>query len=88
MSNIQNIRIKKYKYYLCKECVSLKKQRLYNADPNKYRKYAHKQRLKHYDKIIKRDRDFKFSLKVLMTIPEYEILLKSQNNLCAICNNP
>lgn len=77
---------KKYSYYSCKECISLKKKRLYDSNPKKNIDYSNATRLKHYNKVIKRDREYK--LKQLLSVVDFESILKKQNNVCAICKLP
>lgn len=85
--NIQHskYREKRYKWYQCKECVSLKRQRLYWENPDKYRKRANENRKKHYEKLIKRDRKYKLQL---LNQTQFNELLNKQNNCCAICKKP
>ena len=75
---------KRYPYFQCKICVSDKKKRLYDANPDKYRAYALEQRKKHYEKCLERDKKYKRQL--LIDESKYEELNQKQNGLCAICN--
>lgn len=77
---------KRYPYFQCKICVSDKKKRLYDANPDKYRAYALEQRKKHYEKCLERDKKYKRQL--LIDESKYEELNQKQNGLCAICNKP
>ncbi len=74
---------KKYSYYQCRQCVSLKKKRLYDLNPRKHIEHSLKTRAKYRDKILIRDKEWK--IKQIMPLEKYNNLLIKQNNLCAIC---
>jgi hypothetical protein len=74
---------KKYKWYQCKECVSLKKQRLYELDPQKHNEFSRKTAIKYREKTLARQR--KHSIIKMMPLHEYENMLNRQQNKCAIC---
>lgn len=74
---------KKYKYYQCKECVSIKKQRLYRENVKKHNEFSAKTRMKYYEKVKLRENNY--HIKKWMSLEDYRFMLLKQENKCAIC---
>jgi len=74
---------KKYKWYQCKECLSLKKKRLYDLDPEKYNKLSKKTINKRIEKARKKNREYHITC--YMTLEEYHKMILDQDNKCKIC---
>jgi len=74
---------KKYKYYSCKECVSLKKRRLYLENPEKHNKFSIETRNKRIDKARKKNNEYHITC--YMALEEYNQMVLNQNNKCKIC---
>jgi Recombination endonuclease VII len=64
----------------CKECIKEKRQKRKEHDKAYWKKYANK----NVEKLKQRDRKYSLKRKFNMTIEEYNTLLKTQNNQCAI----
>lgn len=75
---------KRYKWYQCKECVSLKRQRLYWENPEKYNKQSMDTRERRLTKAKKKNREYHITC--YMPLDKFEEMIKDQNNRCKICN--
>src|ERR1700733_4199423 len=76
---------KKYPYYQCRQCVSIKKKRLYDLNPEKHRRFSRATQLKYRDKVMKKQNEY--HILKYMPLEEYEKMLERQNGKCAICKN-
>ena len=74
---------KKYKYYQCKECVSIKKMRLYYLDPQKHINFSKKTAQKYKEKFQKRKNEY--HIKTMIDLDKYYEIIIKQDNKCAIC---
>lgn len=74
---------KKYKWYQCKECLSLKKQRLYKENPEKHNKCSTNTRNKRIDKARKKNSEYYITC--YMDLEEHNQMVLNQDNKCKIC---
>jgi hypothetical protein len=74
---------KKYPYYQCKQCVSIKKKKLYALDPEKHIRFAKATQKKYREKVMKKQNEY--HIKKYMPLDKYQEILVKQENKCAIC---
>ncbi len=67
----------------CKKCKYFHSNRYIKNNPEKHKEWRYKYNQKEHPTAVRRRRLLK---KYGMTIDQYDLLLKKQNNLCAICH--